>query len=109
MYVLFTLSTIKNIKIKPQITISAPISALKSQLFLITGNISPKISTNVNLETFIGNKWKVVQSTSSDENGNYLFNIGSSVPGFVKYRTNVLESDSLGAATSSVAVVVIRE
>ena len=103
------LSTIKNIKIKPQITISAPISALKSQLFLITGNISPKISTNVNLETFIGNKWKVVQTSTSDEFGNYFFNAGTSVAGFVRYRTNVVESDSLGAASSAPAVVVIRE
>ena len=103
------ISPAKNIKVKPVVSINVPISALKSQLISVTGNISSKTSAKINLETFVGNKWKVVQSTSSDENGNYLFNIGSSVPGFVKYRTNVLESDSLGAATSSVAVVVIRE
>ena len=103
------ISPAKNIKVKPVVSINVPISALKSQLISVTGNISSKISAKINLEMFVGNKWKVVQSTSSDENGNYLFNIGSSVPGFVKYRTNVLESDSLGAATSSVAVVVIRE
>ena len=103
------ISPAKNIKVKPVVSINVPISVLKSQLISVTGNISSKISAKINLEMFVGNKWKVVQSTSSDENGNYLFNIGSSVPGFVKYRTNVLESDSLGAATSSVAVVVIRE
>ena len=103
------ISPAKNIKVKPVVSINVPISALKSQLISVTGNISSKISAKINLEMFVGNKWKVVQSTSSDENGNYLFNIGSSVPGFVKYRTNVLESDSLGAATSSAAVVVIRE
>ena len=103
------ISPAKNIKVKPVVSINVPISALKSQLISVTGNISSKISAKTNLEMFVGNKWKVVQSTSSDENGNYLFNIGSSVPGFVKYRTNVLESDSLGAATSSAAVVVIRE
>ena len=103
------ISPAKNIKVKPVVSINVPISALKSQLISVTGNISSKTSAKINLETFVGNKWKVVQSTSSDENGNYLFNIGSSVPGFVKYRTNVLESDSLGAATSSAAVVVIRE
>ena len=103
------ISPAKNIKVKPVVSINVPISALKSQLISVTGNISSKTSAKINLETFVGNKWKVVQSTSSDENGNYLFNIGSSVPGFVKYRTNVLESDSLGAATSSEAVVVIRE
>ena len=103
------ISPAKNIKVKPVVSINVPISALKSQLISVTGNISSKTSAKINLEKFVGNKWKVVQSTSSDENGNYLFNIGSSVPGFVKYRTNVLESDSLGAATSSVAVVVIRE
>ena len=103
------ISPAKNIKVKPVVSINVPISVLKSQLISVTGNISSKISAKINLEMFVGNKWKVVQSTSSDENGNYLFNIGSSVPGFVKYRTNVLESDSLGAATSSAAVVVIRE
>ena len=103
------ISPAKNIKVKPVVSINVPISVLKSQLISVTGNISSKTSAKINLETFVGNKWKVVQSTSSDENGNYLFNIGSSVPGFVKYRTNVLESDSLGAATSSAAVVVIRE
>jgi spore germination protein YaaH len=103
------MSPAKNIKVKPVISINAPISVLKSQLISITGNISSKISTKINLEIFVGNKWNLVQSTSSDENGNYLFNTGTSVPGFVKYRTNVLESDSLGAATSSAAVVVIRE
>ena len=103
------ISPAKNIKVKPVVSINVPISVLKSQLISVTGNISSKSSAKINLEMFVGNKWKVVQSTSSDENGNYLFNIGSSVPGFVKYRTNVLESDSLGAATSSAAVVVIRE
>ena len=103
------ISPAKIIKVKPVLTIDAPISVLKSQLISITGNISSKISTKINLETLVGNKWKVVQSTSSGENGNYIFNTESSVPGFVKFRTNVLESDSLGAATSSAAVVVIRE
>ena len=103
------LSTSKKINIKPMITIAAPITTTKSATFLITGSISPKVVVKINLEEFISNKWRVVQSTTSDENGNYAFNAGSSISGFARYRTSVVLNDLIGGATSTSAIVVIRD
>ena len=41
------ISPAKNIKVKPVVSINVPISALKSQLISVTGNISSKISAKI--------------------------------------------------------------
>lgn len=103
------LSAIKSVTIKPGISISTVIAADKSQTFSISGIVSPKISTKINLEEFISGKWKVIQEVTSDSNGNYAFTTGSSISGFARYRTSVVNNETLGSATSATAVVVIRE
>jgi len=88
------------IKVKPQIKISAPTSAITGSKILINGLINPGRDLPVILEKFDG-KWSQVATTITDANGNYSFSFIANGGPFLKLRVS-----AAGAQSAAVTVVV---
>lgn len=91
----------QQIKVKPQIKINAPTSALAGSKITISGVATPGKGIPVALESFNGT-WKVIANSVTDETGLYSFNYPVSNGLFAKLRV------SASGASSAAAIVVIR-
>ena len=95
------ISNLPDIKVRPQLKISAPTSVLLNSKFSITGNVTPGKGVPVALERFDG-KWSQISTTTTDNDGFYAFTILANSSPFIKLRT------SSGGATSVALTVVVR-
>ena len=82
------------IKVKPQIKISAPVSAVANSKTLITGRVNPGNAVPVILERFDG-KWSQVGTTVTDGVGTYSFNYAVGSGPFVTLRVSSAGSSSV--------------
>ena len=88
------------IKVKPQITISAPVSAAANFKAVISGRVNPGNSVPVILERFDG-KWSQVASTVTDSAGIYTFNYAVGSGPFVTLRVS-----SSGSSSTAVTLAI---
>jgi hypothetical protein len=90
--------------------VNAPVSALRSQAFEITGALSPRLSgVPVQLLQQRAGKWAPVGTpVATDVNGAFLIPTSTAQKGFGKYKVSVAQDALWNQAESEVFTVVIR-
>jgi spore germination protein YaaH len=88
------------LKVKPQIKISAPVSASANSKVVITGKVNPGKSVPVILERFDG-KWSQIGATVTDEGGAYLFSYAVGSSPFLSLRVS-----SSGSSSATVTLAI---
>ncbi|MEI7476538.1 MAG: hypothetical protein WCJ83_03735, partial [Actinomycetes bacterium] len=98
------------IVITRRISVSAPVSALKSQAIEITGALSPRQSgISVALLQQRAGKWIVIGTpVLTDVNGAFTISTASVQKGFATYKVSVAQDSFWNQADSEVFTVVIR-
>ena len=93
-----------------RISVTAPVSALRSQAFEITGALSPRQSgVAVQLLQQRAGKWTPVGTpVITDVNGAFTFSTTTAQKGFGKYKVGVAQDSLWNQADSEVFTVVIR-
>jgi spore germination protein YaaH len=88
------------LKVKPQIKISAPVSASANSKVVISGKVNPGKSVPVILERFDG-KWSQIGATVTDEGGAYLFSYAVGSSPFLSLRVS-----SSGSSSATVTLAI---
>jgi len=99
-----------SVVITRRITINAPVSALRSQPFQISGSISPhQIGIPIQLLQQRASKWIPVGApVSTDINGAFTINLSAEQKGFGKYMIHVDKDAIWNLADSEIFTVVIK-
>ena len=99
-----------SVVITRRITINAPVSALRSQPFQISGSVSPhQIGIPIQLLQQRASKWIPVGApVSTDINGAFTINLSAEQKGFGKYMIHVDKDAIWNLADSEIFTVVIK-
>jgi hypothetical protein len=99
-----------SVVITRRITINAPVSALRSQPFQISGSVSPhQIGIPIQLLQQRASKWIPVGGpVSTDINGAFTINLSAEQKGFGKYMIHVDKDAIWNLADSEIFTVVIK-
>jgi len=97
------------IQIDRTISLNAPGSEKAKVAFVITGAIRPRATgATVVLMKFTSGAWKNVASATTDESGNYSFNLSGEARSIIRYQVVVQADPIWGQVTTPEFSIIIR-
>jgi hypothetical protein len=95
----------KTISVVPKIMLSLPTSVKVGATYPITGQLLPSVA---GVKLAILQDGKPAASVSTDNNGNFTFNIAPSTTGVHTYQLSIAASPKNPAASSEIFTILVR-